>query len=328
MSGISEKAENRSRRVAVAGMLLAVGILLPFITAHGFGIPGTVLLPMHLPVLLCGFLCGPGYGALTGFALPLISSVLTGMPVLFPMALIMATELAAYGLVTGLLYHRTRLGKWRYGVYPTLLAAMVCGRICYGLTFQVLVLVAGQLKAATVWTAIAVGLPGILVQLLLIPPIVTAVSGAYGKGRRRAVTSAVNLIGEDRAACIVIKDGVIVHSETGRGVAPIIRLCESGILRDADVVDKVVGKAAAMVMTHGGVRTCHAVTISRPALEWLKRHRVQTEYDSCAEYIVNRAGDGMCPMEQTVRELEDDKDIIEILKEKLAELQKAKGEPS
>lgn len=322
------KTKQNSRRVTTAGMLLAVGILLPFVTAHGLGIPGTVLLPMHLPVLLCGFLCGPLYGGLSGLVLPFLSSVLTGMPVLFPMAVIMAAELAAYGLVTGALYHRTRLGSWRYGVYPTLLAAMVCGRICYGLTFQALMLVAGELKAATVWVAITTGLPGILVQLLLIPPIVTALSGASGRRRRRAVTSAVNLIGEDRAACIVIQDGVIVRSETGRGVAPIIRLCESGFLRDADVVDKVVGKAAAMVMTHGGVRTCHAVTISRPALEWLERHQVRTEYDVCTEYIVNRTGDGMCPMEQTVKGLEDDKDIIVVLKEKLAELQKAKGEPA
>lgn len=328
MSGRNRKTKEQSRRVAVAGMLLAVGILLPFLTAHGFGIPGTVLLPMHLPVLLCGFLCGPVYGALLGFILPFISSLLTAMPVLFPMAPIMTMELTAYGLVTGVLYHRTRLGRWRYGVYPTLLLAMVCGRICYGLTFQALVLVAGELKAATVWTAIAVGAPGILVQLLLIPPIVTAVSGTFAGRRRRAVISAVNLIGEDRAACIVIKDGVIVRSETGRGVAPVIRLCESGVLRDADVVDKVVGKAAAMVMTFGGVRTCHAVTISRPALEWLERHRVRTEYDVCTEYIVNRTGDGMCPMEQTVEELEDDRDIIAILKQKLAELQRIKGELS
>ena len=72
-------------RIVLAGVLTALGVLLPFVTAHAFGVPGTVLLPMHLPVLLMGLLCGPQFGAAGGLLIPVISSLLTGMPVAFPM---------------------------------------------------------------------------------------------------------------------------------------------------------------------------------------------------------------------------------------------------
>ena len=81
--------KSKVQSISVAGMLLALGILLPLVTAHGFCIPGVVLLPMHIPVLLCGFICGPLYGGVLGFVLPLLNSVLTGMPVMYPMAPIM-----------------------------------------------------------------------------------------------------------------------------------------------------------------------------------------------------------------------------------------------
>jgi len=313
---------NKNQKLAITGLLLAIGIILPFATAHGIGIPGTVLLPMHIPVLLCGLLCGPAYGFGLGLVLPILNSLLTGMPVLYPMAPIMTAELCVYGLVSGLAYHKAGLKKYRVGVYPALLVAMVCGRVAYGLTFQALLLLSGKLKAATVWTAVMVGVPGIVVQMFLIPPIVAAVTYGTGVKRKRAVESAINLIREERAVCIVIKNGVIVKTETGRGVQPIIGMYESGILKDAYVVDKVVGKAAAMVMTKGGIKGCHAVTVSRGALEWFQRNRIEVEYDTCAEYIINRKGDGMCPMEQTVKELFDDTEVIDLLKKRLAEMQK------
>ena len=150
--------KRKTEKLALTGMLMGVGILLPLATAHGLGLPGTVLLPMHIPVLLCGLVCGPLYGAVCGLLLPILNCALTGMPVLYPMMPIMAMELLTYGLVSGLMLHKTPIGRWKFGVYPAMLIAMVCGRVAYGLTFWVLLMISGQLKVLTVWGAIATGL--------------------------------------------------------------------------------------------------------------------------------------------------------------------------
>ena len=141
----------------------------------------------------------------------------------------------------------------------------------------------------------------------------------------QAVASALQLLREGQAACVVLRDGEIVRAETGRGVAPMIRLYEDGALQGAYVVDKIVGKAAAMLMTLGGVSGCYALTVSRAALDWFVGHGIPVEYEVCAEYIVNRAGDGMCPMEQTVKELTDPSEALTALKQKIAELRKRSG---
>lgn len=141
----------------------------------------------------------------------------------------------------------------------------------------------------------------------------------------QAVASALQLLREGQAACVVLRDGEIVRAETGRGVAPMIRLYEDGALQGAYVVDKIVGKAAAMLMTLGGVSGCYALTVSRAALDWFVGHGIPVEYEVCAEYIVNRAGDGICPMEQTVKELTDATEALVALKHKIAQLRKRSG---
>ena len=94
-----------TKKVALAGLFLALGLLLPFLTGQ---IPqiGNMLLPMHIPVLLCGYFCGWRYGLAVGAAAPLLRSALFGLPPMFPIAVAMAFELAVYGLMTGLLYKR------------------------------------------------------------------------------------------------------------------------------------------------------------------------------------------------------------------------------
>jgi thiamine transporter ThiT len=111
-------------RIVLSAMLIAVGLILPYITAHAFGMQGTILLPMHLPVFLIGFLCGPQFGAIGGIIIPVLSSLLTGMPPVYPVLPFMAGELFTYGLVSGLLYKKAKLP-----LYPSLLISMVCGRI-------------------------------------------------------------------------------------------------------------------------------------------------------------------------------------------------------
>lgn len=314
--------KTKTQKLTLTGMLMAVGILLPFATAHGLGLPGTVLLPMHIPVLICGFLCGPLYGAVCGLLLPILNCVLTGMPAPYPMMPIMAMELLTYGAVSGLLLHKTPLGRWKFGVYPAMLAAMICGRAAYGLTFGLLLIISGSIKALTVWAAIAAGLPGIVIQLLLVPPVVLAARRNRGPRTCAATQSAIHLIEQSTAACVIIKKGVIERTEMGRGIGPVLKLYDEGVLKDAYVVDKIIGKAAAMILTEGGATACYALTMSRAAYDWLTNHGVKASYRDCVDVIINRAGDGMCPMEETVLNIDNAEEGIEAVRHKRAELMK------
>lgn len=320
MTNAIQKIHFRTKTLTVTGLMLALGLILPLLCAHGIGIPGTILLPMHIPVLLGGFLCGPIAGVCLGALLPILNSALTGMPVMFPMVPIMTVELTVYGLAAGLLYRHTPLGKKRWGVYVALPLAMLAGRLVYGLVFQVLLVRIPAFSRVSVWGAVVTGLPGILVQLLLIPAIVTALSSGSYRRRHRAVASAKTLLSEERACCILIRDGVIVRTESGRGIAPILSLHDEGALQDVLVVDKVVGKAAAIVMCEGGVKACVALTMSESALAYFKLRGVAAEYQTLVPYIVNRTGDGACPMETTVRDLTDAAEAIAAVRVKLAEL--------
>jgi uncharacterized membrane protein len=314
--------KTQTQKLTLTGMLIAVGILLPFATAHGMGLPGTVLLPMHIPVLICGLLCGPLYGAACGLLLPILNCVLTGMPVAYPMLPIMAMELLTYGAVSGLMLHKTPLKRLKFGVYPAMLIAMVCGRVAYGLTFGLLLIISGSIKALTVWAAIATGLPGIVIQLLLVPAIVLAARRNRGPHACAATQSAIHLIEQDAAACVVIRNGVIERTEKGRGIGPILKLYDEGALEGAYVVDKIIGKAAAMMLTEGGAGACYALTMSRAAKDWLTSHGVKANCRDCVDVIINRTGDGMCPMEETVLNIEDAKQGIEAVRKKREELMK------
>lgn len=315
--------QNKVSQLTTAGMLLAIGLILPFVTAHELGIPGTTLLPMHIPVLLTGLLCGPLYGALCGILTPLLSSLLTQMPPAFPMLPIMMGELFTYGLVSGLLLYRTFLRRKRGGVLVALIAAMACGRVVYAGIFQALVVTFGELKALSAGAALVTGLPGIVAQLILIPCLVEAVRSHARAGRRDAVQSAIHLIEEGTATCVVIRDNQIVKTEYGSGIGPMVALYESGMLKDAFVVDKIIEKAAAMLLVLGGSAGCYGMVMSQAAIAYLTRHHRKVFYGAKALTIVNRQRTGLCPMEQAVSALEDPEEGLTALKSKLEELKQA-----
>ncbi len=158
-----------TRNLTLSGLFLALGVALPFLIMHVSQL-GEALLPMHIPVLLCGFVCGWPWGLAVGFITPLLNSVLTGMP---PLAygLVMAFELAAYGALSGLLYRL--LPKTAPCLYLALLGAMLGGRIIWGLAM--LVFTGGQfgfqgfLAGAFVTAAL-----GIVIQIVLIPILILA----------------------------------------------------------------------------------------------------------------------------------------------------------
>ena len=162
-----------TRRLCAAALLLAIGLLLPQIF-HMIGgqAAGSVFSPMHLPVLVCGLLLGPFWGCGVGLLTPLLSSLLLSMP---PMALMpfMVCELAVYGLTGGLLTRRLPL-------YPALIAAQIAGRAAYALALFVGGTLLGLPCAApvSVLTSVITGLPGIVLQLVLVPLVVTLVRRA------------------------------------------------------------------------------------------------------------------------------------------------------
>lgn len=162
-----------SKTLTLSGMFLALALVMPFLTGQ---IPqiGSMLCPMHLPVLLCGFFCGGTMGFLVGLIAPVLRSFLFGMPPMFPVAICMAFELAAYGLVSGVLY-RLLPGKKR-AVYGALLVAMILGRIVWGIAMMVCISSSGGQFGMEAFLAGAVttALPGIILQLVLIPVVVLA----------------------------------------------------------------------------------------------------------------------------------------------------------
>ena len=172
---------HKVNKLVYASLFLALALALPFLTGQ---IPqiGAMLTPMHFPVLLCGYLCGWQWGMVVGFAAPLLRSVLFGMPVMYPMAVCMALELATYAAVSGILY--LSLPRKRCFLYVSLAVAMISGRLVWGLTrFLCAGLDPDAFGLSAFWAgAVGMSIPGILLQLVIVPVLVT-VAEKYLKQR-------------------------------------------------------------------------------------------------------------------------------------------------
>lgn len=168
------KLRQSIRDLTLSAMFLAIGLVLPFLTGQ---IPqiGSMLLPMHIPVILCGLICGWQYGGLVGAALPILRFALFGMPPLFPTGIAMTFELAAYGILAGAIYTHSRW-KCIVALYSALLTAMIGGRAVWGLAMMVLCGLTGEGFTVQLFLAGAFlnAVPGILIQLLFIPTIMLA----------------------------------------------------------------------------------------------------------------------------------------------------------
>ena len=162
------------KKITLSAMFLALGLVLPFFTGQVPQI-GSMLCPMHIPVLLCGFICGSNWGLCIGIILPLFRSLLFSMPPMFPTAVCMAAELAVYGFVSGWLHNRLPAKPW--GVYVSLFGAMIAGRLVWGaVMFACLGLTGGEFGLLAFWTAAVVNaIPGIILQIILVPAVVLAV---------------------------------------------------------------------------------------------------------------------------------------------------------
>lgn len=165
------------RKLVYASVCLALCLVLPFLTGQ---IPqiGSMLSPMHIPVLLCGFLCGPWYALAVGAIAPLLRFLLFSMPPIYPTGLAMCFELAVYGLVAGLLYRA--LPKKTGNIYLALIVAMLAGRVMWG---AVRAVISGAGGAEFTWQLFLAGaftqaVPGIVLHIVLIPLLVLALRKA------------------------------------------------------------------------------------------------------------------------------------------------------
>lgn len=187
----------KTRDWIFAGAMLALCMILPFLTGQ---IPqiGSALSPMHIPVLICGLVCGWPFGLVVGLIAPPLRFVLFGMPPIFPTGVAMAFELAAYGAASGLIYRALAnvaagngaLSKRPVAVYASLVSAMLIGRVVWGLTRWALMVVS---DSSFTWALFVAGafvnaIPAIICHLLLIPPVVLALSRAGWAPSQRAAT--------------------------------------------------------------------------------------------------------------------------------------------
>lgn len=186
---MDEKRKKPILNLTLSAMFMAVGLVLPFLTGQIKQI-GSMLLPMHIPVFLCGLICGWQYGLIVGFILPILRSMLFGMPILFPTGIAMAFELATYGAVIGWLYSHSR---WQcvIALYRCMIATMLAGRLVWGVV-QILLL--GMNGNGFTWQMFITGallnaIPGIILQLILIPAIMVALNrtGLVRFGRNTAM---------------------------------------------------------------------------------------------------------------------------------------------
>lgn len=170
------KQRKKIQKMVLSALLLSIGLVLPFLTGQ---IPeiGSALLPMHIPVLICGFICGWQWGLVVGFIMPLLRFLLFAMPPIYPTGIAMAFELATYGAISGLLY--SLMGKKPASVYLSLVTAMIAGRIVWGIARVVLL---GFADTQVFTWAIFLGgafinaIPGIILQIVLIPLLIIAIN--------------------------------------------------------------------------------------------------------------------------------------------------------
>ena len=174
---------NHLRKLIFAALMLAAGMLLPLLIGQ-VQVLGQSLLPMHLPVLLCGVLCGWKYGLAVGAILPIFRSLTFGMPMLFPNAVAMTFELAAYGFFIGFLYARRKRYSRLY-LLVCLVCAMIAGRVVWGLAQAILLGSLGQPFGfgPFITAAFLNGIAGIVIQLVAVP---LAVEIAEQINRRKA----------------------------------------------------------------------------------------------------------------------------------------------
>ena len=166
----------KTRDLVLTAMFIALGVALPQ-AFHAVPNAGSVFLPMHIPVLIAGFAVGPIFGLAAGILTPLLSHLLFHMP---PTAVLpsMLCELAMYGLATGFLSRVIKAKNPLVKIYCVLIGGMLCGRITYGILNALIFKAGAYSLQAWLLAAFITALPGIIIQLIVIPLLVLGLSKA------------------------------------------------------------------------------------------------------------------------------------------------------
>lgn len=177
--------QNNLFKPVLSAMFLALALVLPLVTGQ-LTQTGNAFCPMHIPVILCGYFCGPWYALTVGLVAPLLRFAIFSMPPLMPIGISMCFELAAYGLISGLMYKL--LPKRKVHIYVSLIAAMLGGRAVWGISRAVL---SGFQKTDFGFSLFIAGaftnaVPGIIIQIILIPAVVMAVDKAITHQQKKS----------------------------------------------------------------------------------------------------------------------------------------------
>lgn len=158
------------KRIVLAALCVALCVILPM-AFHAVPDGGSIFLPMHIPVLICGLVCGWPYGFLCGLMGPALSSLMTMMP---PAAYLpaMMVECGVYGLVSGLMLKFVHTRNTRLDLYLALVTAMIAGRVVSGIA-KALIFNPGITFVYWITASFVTALPGIVIQLVLIPLLVS-----------------------------------------------------------------------------------------------------------------------------------------------------------
>lgn len=171
-----QKMSNVKRSIITA-VCIALCYVIPLMF-HGIQNAGSIFCPMHIPVFICGLICGWQYGLLCGIAGPALSSALSSMP---PVAILpsMMVELAAYGTAAGLMMKLVRTKSTYADLYISLIVAIVCGRVLAGLAKALIFARGSYSMSAWIAGSVVTSWPGTVIQLVFIPTIVFALMKSH-----------------------------------------------------------------------------------------------------------------------------------------------------
>ncbi len=169
------EAATRVTKMCLSAMFIAIGWILPLLSGQNQEL-GNMLCLMHIPVLVAGFILGPQYGIMVGAVTPITRFLIFGRPPIYPTGVCMAFELAAYGFLSGFIYKLLvkRNMNEMFSIYAALIAAMIGGRLVWGISRTVCGIVS---QSSFTWKAFitagfVTAIPGILIQLFLIPALI------------------------------------------------------------------------------------------------------------------------------------------------------------
>ena len=165
------------KKSIITAVCIALCYVIPLMF-HGIQNAGSIFCPMHIPVFICGLICGWQYGLLCGIAGPALSSALSGMP---PVAILpsMMVELAAYGTAAGLMMKLVRTKSTYADLYISLIVAIVCGRVLAGLAKALIFARGSYSMGAWIAGSVVTSWPGTVIQLVFIPTIVFALMKSH-----------------------------------------------------------------------------------------------------------------------------------------------------